>query len=180
MRFKKITKSRSECSSRLEIQQILWYNRAMRYKVPQNVQREDQILWFLTLRQVIMLIVGFGFSYLVWSTFRKVYDLNELETILLWLPAGICAALAFVRIKGVSLAKFILLLIEQSLFRPPRRRWQQNAGTPFVSMTTTITLKTNKKIEAAPHEKLTPEKLKQLASVLDTNGATAHPVGAQK
>lgn len=152
----------------------------MRYKVPQNVQREDQILWFLTLRQVIMLIVGFGFSYMLWSTLRKTYELHQIETILVWLPAGICAALAFVRIKGVSLAKFILLLVEQSLFRPPKRRWQQNAGTPFVSMTTSITLKTTKKVEAAPHEELTPKKLKELATVLDTNGATAHPVGAQK
>ena len=117
----------------------------MRFKVPQNVQREDQILWFLTLRQVIILILGFGISYTLFNSLSKQYDLNQIEVILCWLPAAISVTISFLKIHGISLFKFVLLQIEQFIFRQPRRRWVKHAGEPFVSMTTQFSMKTVKK-----------------------------------
>jgi hypothetical protein len=144
----------------------------MRYKVPQNVQREDQILWFLTIRQVIMLVVGFGISYSMFNHFNKYYVLYEFQQVLIWIPAGIAAAFAFVRIKGLSLLKFIFLIIEQSFFRPSRRYWQQLGGSPFVSMTQPFSYQVKKKQKAAPPpKKITPDRIKNLAAILDGKSA---------
>ncbi len=144
----------------------------MRFKVPQNVQREDQILWFLTLRQVIILVVGFGISYTLFNSLSKQYDLNQLEVILCWVPAGISAIICFLKIHGISLFKFVLLQLEQLLFRQPRRRWVKHAGEPFVSMTTPFSMKMEK--QEAPQkmrqEEFSSEKVRSIAHILDSDG----------
>lgn len=144
----------------------------MRFKVPQNVQREDQILWFLTLRQVIILILGFGLSYTLFNGLSKQYDLNQLEIILCWVPAGIAAAISFLKIHGISLFKFVLLQLEQLLFRQPRRRWVKHAGEPFVSLTTPFTMKMEKKEKPMQTRSgdVSSEKIRSIAHVLDSDG----------
>lgn len=144
----------------------------MRFKVPQNVQREDQILWFLTLRQVILLVVGFGISYTLFNTLSKQYDLNQLEIILCWVPAGISAIICFLKIHGISLFKFVLLELEQLIFRQPKRRWVKHAGEPFVSMTTPFTMKTEKKVAPMQtrQEEFSSEKVHSIAHLLDSDG----------
>ncbi len=140
----------------------------MRYKVPQDVQREDQILWFITLRQLIILIIGFGISYTMFNSLNKIFVLDEISQILIWFPAGLAAAFAFLKVKGLPLFQFILLLIEQTFFRPPRRRWSQNGGSPFVSLTVPFSLKMKKKVvEKTAGKEVSTEKIKNLAAVLD-------------
>lgn len=144
----------------------------MRFKVPQNVQREDQILWFLTLRQVIILILGFGISYTLFNGLSKQYDLNQLEVILCWVPAGISAVICFLKIHGISLFKFVLLQLEQLVFRQPRRRWVKHAGEPFVSMTTPFSMKREKKDDPVKirQEEFSSEKVHSIANILDSDG----------
>ena len=144
----------------------------MRYKVPQDVQREDQILWVLTLRQVIILIIGFGFSYMLFSSLNKQYELNQIEQILIWIPGAMAAALAFVKIKGIPLIKFILLLLEK-LFRPAHRKWVKHGGDPFVSMTTPFSMtKEKKEKEEIIKKDVSLDRIKNLADILD--GKPAH------
>lgn len=144
----------------------------MRYKVPQNVQREDQILWFLTLRQVIILIIGFAISYTLWSSMSKAYEMNQLEIIIVWIPAALAAAIAFLKIHGISIFRFVLLQIEQLMFRPPRRRWIKHGGEPFVSMTTAFTMSGEKKKEKISREAQTysNESVHDIVKTLDTSG----------
>ncbi len=144
----------------------------MRFKVPQDVQREDQILWFLTLRQVIVLILGFGISYTLSNSLSKQYELHQIEIILCWIPAALSATIAFLKIHGISLFKFVLLQIEQVVFRQSRRRWMKHAGEPFVSMTTPFSMKTVKKQpEMDTHqEEFSSEKVRSLAKLLDSEG----------
>jgi len=121
----------------------------------------------LTLRQLIMLILGGGISYALFTNLNKQYDLNQLEQILIWIPAAIAVALAFVKIKGIELTKFILLLLER-LFRPAHRRWVNHGGDPFVSMTTAFTMKKEKKkAEIRQKEDISDEKIRNLANILD-------------
>jgi hypothetical protein len=146
----------------------------MRFKVPQDVQREDQILWFLTLRQVVLLIVGFGISYTLSNSLSKQYELHQIEIILCWIPAAISAIVAFLKIHGISLFKFALLQIEQIAFRQPRRRWMKHAGEPFVSMTTPFSMKTIKKQPEMEtrQEEFSSEKIQSLAKLLDNEGVS--------
>ncbi len=155
------------------IQRFLDKKIFMRFKVPQDVQREDQILWILTLRQVITLIVGFGFSYVLFSSLRKQYDLHQMEIIMIWIPAGLSAAFAFLKVKGISLGKFVLLLIEQNLFRAPRRKWVQHGGEPFISLTTPFSMKNKKKTETQAADKdVSEKKIKNIAAILDSSGTS--------
>jgi hypothetical protein len=139
----------------------------MRYKVPQNVQRADQILLFLTLKDLILLILGFGLSYMLFTSLNKQYELNQIEQILIWIPGALSAALAFVKIKGIPLTKFILLIFEK-LFRPAHRQWVKHGGDPFVSLTTPFTMKMKKKEKEVESKKdVSSEKIKNLANILD-------------
>ncbi len=138
----------------------------MQFKVPQNVQREDQILWFITLRQLIMILVGGGISYALFTVLSKKYVLGTFEVILISIPAIIAISFAFVRIKGIGLFKFFLLLIETKLFRAPRRYWQSGSDV-FVSMTTGfIQRKKNIKTELSVKD-ISNNKFKNLANLID-------------
>lgn len=140
----------------------------MRFKVPQDVQREDQILWFITLRQLIMLMIGFGISYMLFINLKKEYELSTIEMILIWIPAAISAAFAFLKIKGIRLPQFFLLLIEQIFFRRTHRFWIAGAGEPFASLTMSVHFSSGKKKEDDMPEKIFNEKkAEELAQFLD-------------
>jgi len=138
----------------------------MRFKVPQNVQREDQILGPVTLRQLIVLMVTGGISYLLFTQLNELYYLNQLQQMLIWLPLAIGAAFAFVKIRGISLFKFCLLAIEQNIFLPKKRFWQTNANA-HVSMTHSETSKKEEKEETKATKDFSTQKVKNLAALLD-------------
>jgi hypothetical protein len=108
----------------------------------------------------------------LFNSLSKQYDLNQLEVILCWVPAGISAVICFLKIHGISLFKFVLLQVEQLLFRQPRRRWVKHAGEPFVSMTTPFSMKTAKKIAPIKtrQEEFSSEKVHSIANLLDSDG----------
>ena len=138
----------------------------MRFKVPQNVQREDQILGPITLRQLIVLMVTGGISYLLFTQLNELYYLNQLQQMLIWLPLAIGAAFAFVKIRGIGLFKFCLLAIEQNVFLPKKRFWQTNPSA-HISMTHTETSKKTDKEEKTTTKDFSTQKVKNLAALLD-------------
>ena len=91
----------------------------MQFKVPQDVQREDIILWLITFKQFVILLLGGGISYVMFVNMNKHYRLNTFEDILVWIPAMVAIAFSFIKIKGIPLFQFILLMIENIFFRPP-------------------------------------------------------------
>ena len=142
----------------------------MRFKVPQDVQREDQILWFITLRQLIFLIVGGGISYMLFVKLSEVYYLSEIAIVFICIPAAISAAFAFLKIKGISFGKFILVFLEQTFFRPSRRFWQSSTGV-FISMTNVVSLGNKKSAQVVETKALSQDKIKNLAALLDNKNS---------
>ena len=138
----------------------------MQFKVPQNVQREDTILWFISLRQLLYLMIGGGISYFLFVKLKKNFELNTVENILIWLPAAISAGFAFLKIRGMTLFKFILVFIEQLFFRAPQRHWNPG-GKIFVSMTTPFSLEKKNKKKENLDKNFSREKVKKLAAILD-------------
>ena len=134
--------------------------------MPQNVQREDQILGPITLKQLIVLMVTGGFSYLMYTQLNQLYYMNQLQQMLIWLPLALGAAFAFVKVRGIPLFQFCLLLLEQTIFLPSKRFWQ-NSGDGFVSMTQNETKKETKKDEVTPTKDFSEQKVKNLAALLD-------------
>lgn len=98
----------------------------MQYKVPQNVGIEDRIVGPLTLRQLIILSVGCGSSYMLFLMASKLYELNIIETIVIALPALVSALAALVKINDITFTKFLLLFLEFTI-KPKRRFWDHRA-----------------------------------------------------
>jgi len=145
----------------------------MRFKVPQNVQREDQILGPITLKQLIVLMITGGFSYLMYTQLNKLFYMNQLQQMLIWLPLALGAAFAFVKIRGIPLFKFCLLTLEQTIFLPSKRFWQ-NSGDGFVSMTQNETKKEKEKEKAPETKAFSEQKVKNLAALLDGESPEAN------
>lgn len=97
-------------------------------KIPQNVYIEDRIVGPLTLKQILIVGVGVGFSYALYGMLTKAYGALPLPiTIAVWVPAGIAAIFAFVRINDISMFRLMLLAIER-LNKPSTRVWTPRRG----------------------------------------------------
>ena len=130
----------------------------MQFKVPQDVQREDTILWFLTMRQMLIMMIGGGISYGLFLRLSKIYELGAGGIAMICIPAAIAALFAFVKIKGMGLTTFIFINIE-FLFRARNRFWSQE-GNILISMTTTITEKKVEKQQTYAEKDLSNNKIK--------------------
>ena len=131
-------------------------------KVPQNVYVEDRIIGSLTLRQIIIVIVGGGTSYVFYSYMQKTYGYVGIPFIIISvIPTLISVAFAFVRIQDLSLLKLILLLIERSS-KPTIRTWGPRSGITIIIKAQQITRE-----KKHAHEE-SAEQIQTLSTVLDT------------
>jgi hypothetical protein len=96
-------------------------------KIPQNVYVEDRIIGPVTLRQIFLTLAGGGVSYAIYGFMKKTDNLTLVTAIASWTPLFIMAAFAFLKINGISLFKFMLLMFEKSQ-KPAIRYWQPRKG----------------------------------------------------
>jgi len=143
----------------------------MQYKIPQNVGIEDKIVGPLTLRQLIIIAVGAGVTWVLFAIMSKLYELNILEYIIIALPALLSVAFALIRINDLSLLKYLLLMSEFSL-KPKRRLWDHRGIVNLVAPDLTEAKAAAPSTVAA--EALEKAKkasnLRQLSVVLDSGG----------
>lgn len=142
----------------------------LQFKIPQNVQREDRIVGPLTLKQLIICMVGGGITYAVYITLAKEYFME------IWLPpviiiAILTMAVAFAKINDIPFPKWILLQIE-FIFKPRKRIWTQGAGDVFISAyRIKKPTEEDKKREKKKEEiKPTIDQINELTKILDTYG----------
>jgi hypothetical protein len=147
-------------------------------KIPQNVYIEDRIVGPLTLRQIIIVAIGGGFSYLLWSSLAKAYGSVSLPlTVMVWLPGVVSAAFAFVKVNDLSMAKLCLLLFER-MNKPPRRTWAPRRGI-------TINIRTippsHTKATVASQPEPSDHRLEELSGILDArNGKSIDIVAPEE
>jgi len=145
-------------------------------KIPQNVYVEDRIVGPVTLRQLIILLLTGGFSYVLWTGIKSQTGYASIfTTILCWIPFVIGAAFAFVRIQQISLMRFILLAAEK-IDKPIIRRWAPRRGISinfqYFSVAADAADKAKKTAAAAqPHR----EKLAELSALLDLGPLVTTP-----
>lgn len=97
-------------------------------KIPQNVYIADRIVGPLTLKQIIVMAVGGGFSYAVYASMVKTFGaLSIFTTIIIWIPAVIAAAFALVKINDLSLMRIVFLTMER-MGKAPVRTWTPREG----------------------------------------------------
>ena len=77
----------------------------MQYKIPQNVQIEDKIVGPLTLKQLIILGVGGGFTYAIYTILASKYYW-EVWLIPTAVPGLLTLAFTFIKINGIPFGKW--------------------------------------------------------------------------
>lgn len=142
----------------------------MQFKVPQDVLRPDKIVGALTIRQLIIVMIGGGISYSLYIILSKQYFLE------IWLPpvafVGLLTmAFAFVKFHDIVFEKLTLLFIEYK-FKPRARTWQKMQGDVPVSVLSSLARKTHGKaqqidtLSAQDRRK----KLEEIMKMVDTHG----------
>lgn len=141
----------------------------LQYKIPQNIGIEDKIVGPFSLRQLIILAIGGGISYVIFAITSKLYELNFIEYFVMALPAVFALLLAVVKIHNVSFGKYILLVLEFAL-KPKKRMWDHRGIVNLVDPD--LTDKTAAKKMAAATEEDTKKdvNVSDLSSVLDSGG----------
>ncbi len=134
-------------------------------KIPQNVYIEDRIVGPLTLKQVLIVGIGGGFSYVLYGMLTQAYGALALPlTILVWSPTAIAAVFAFIRINDISMFKLVLLTIEK-LNKPTIRTWSPRRGIVINIRTNSPETKDPKHSTGLPAKE--PSQIDELSSVLD-------------
>jgi len=130
-------------------------------KIPQDLQIEDRIIGPITLRQIMITMVGGGFSYMIWTILQQSMGPNLVSTALSLIPVIIVAAFAFVKINSISLFRILLLQIERSQ-KPPIRKWSPREGIQ-------INIRTYSKKEEKPKPKKEKKRegIAELTQLLD-------------
>lgn len=137
----------------------------MRFKVPQDVQRDDTILGPITLKQLGILGIGFMVDYAIYISLAKQYFI-EVWILPIAIVTAFTIAFAFVKVHEMTFFRYLLSLIEyMTLDR--KRSWKQGTGEIFESV---LTVKQKSKEELKAEEKRDKDKekdLKQLSALLD-------------
>jgi len=91
----------------------------MQFQVPQFIDIEDKIVGPLTIKQFLFLAGGMGLGLIFFLIFRIAY------AIILGIPVVTLGfALAFVKIEGVSLPRYLASLLRFS-FKPQKYLWKK-------------------------------------------------------
>jgi hypothetical protein len=96
----------------------------MSYKVPQNVDRDDQLLPFMTMKQFGILSGGGLFCYMLFTVLSQHFYI-EVWGIIVFIPAVLTLCIAYVTIGGLSFTKWGLLFLEKILV-PQKRIWNHS------------------------------------------------------
>ncbi len=139
-------------------------------KIPADLTIEERIIGPVSLRQIIILMIGAGISYVIWSTVSAAGGAGIVSTALSWIPALIAAAFAFVNISDISLFRMLFLLVER-MDKPAVRTWQPRQG---ITIRFSV-VPTKEKPTAMAEEHLATEKaqkrIRELSALLDTEKA---------
>lgn len=134
-------------------------------KIPQNVYIEDRIVGPLTLKQIITVAVGCGFSYALYSLLIQSYGQLSIPLIaMVWLPGVLSFMFAFVKINDLSMFRLVLLTMER-VNKPAVRTWSPRRGVVINIRTFNAPDQSKKKTTAAPAKETS--KLDELSAILD-------------
>ena len=145
-------------------------------KIPQNVQLEDKVVGPLSLRQLIIMLVGGGFSYMLYALAQKsLGTVNIPLTIVLWTPAVIAAAFAVVNINDLSLLRICFLLLEKTQ-KPSLRTWGPRTGISITIRTSAKNVQEDaKKMQGTAPLQTTEQQIAELTRVVDRASPTITP-----
>lgn len=148
----------------------------MQYKIPQDVQIEDKIVGPLTLKQLIVLGIGGGITYAIYTILAKQYYI-EVWLIPTAVPGILTLAVTFLKIGGIPFGKWCFLMVEY-LFKPKKRVFVMGGADNYmVTLFADKSKKVQTKDEGASKAERDRERLSKIGEIskaLDTY-STPHP-----
>lgn len=146
----------------------------MQFKVPQNVQKEDRIVGFLTFKQLIIVIIGGTIAYGIYAVLER----QGIPTIIWAVPVAfillLTAAFAFLKISNLPFHAYLALLIERLLV-PSKRVWVKGAdrviGDEEYETPEEVKIRKAKeeKKSTQKHKESQIEKIGNISSIVDRN-----------
>ncbi len=101
------------------------------HMVPQDVEADDKLVGFLSLKQFIMTIIGIGFGYLTFFFFQKIHPVAAL----IWLPPTLLfLVLGLYQRKDQPIEVFLSSALT-FYFKPRKRIWTQEGHEDHVIIT---------------------------------------------
>ncbi len=135
----------------------------MQFKVPQNIDKEDQIVGPLTLVEFSYLAIGGALDILINQTVQ-----GALKFPVMLLISLIALAFTFLKVQDRPLLFFVIAAIDY-LMQPKVRVWHKMNDAPIVHHQRPASDKTG---VAVPKKAYDPSKIEQLTQVLDARGHT--------
>lgn len=136
-------------------------------KIPQNVYIEDRIIGPLTLKQIIIMTLGGGFSYILYTTIQKAMGHPSiLMTVLAWIPAAIAALFAVVKFNDLSLLRICFLILER-MNKAPRRTWNPRQGISINIRFSSAKVDEKATTKEDAVAKAAEQKIGELSSIMD-------------
>jgi hypothetical protein len=138
----------------------------VQYKVPQNIDKQDEIVGPLTIIQFSYLAVAFAIDFLLFKSMPR------FTSIMLMIPISLVAiGLAFVKVNDKPLLEFLFAMFK--FFRQPKIRiWHKTSDEPIL----TISHTKETKVDAPIRKEFNQNKINELSQTLDTGGeASASP-----
>ena len=96
----------------------------LQYKIPQDVQREDRIVSFLTMKQLGILAAGGTISYLIFMMLSKHFFV-EVWGPMVGFPMLIAFAIAFLKVNGLTFLRWFYFFLEHAM-SPRKRIWSNS------------------------------------------------------
>ncbi len=138
-------------------------------KIPQNVYIEDQIVGPLTMRQLIIMCLGGGISYVIYATVQKTAGQGSIfVTAICWIPMVIATAFALIKINNLSLMRIVFLIMERT-YKSPTRTYTARRGISINFHTSYIKTPADERKEklAEDNESKSRTKIQELSRIVD-------------
>jgi hypothetical protein len=135
------------------------------YKVPQDVEAEDKIIGFLTLKQFIYTVIGVAWAFLSFQLFKGFLPLMIMVGLP---PTALFLALGLWQRQGQPFEAYFLALVNFTV-KPRRRIWMKEPI--FEAFKVEAPIVTHEATQRDPRE--IRGQLEKLAQVVDTRGWSA-------
>ena len=93
----------------------------MQYKIPVQIENEDPILLGLSLKQLAVIMVGFGIAYMIFTSLAPRTG-PEIALIPSWIIGIIAVLVAIFKQYEMTFIPFVLALLRMSI-NPKQRSW---------------------------------------------------------
>jgi hypothetical protein len=138
----------------------------MRYKIPQDVQREDTIVGPVTFMQLAISLIGGGLTYVAYLFFA-----SQGFGIAVWAPvvvvmAGITLTVAFVKIFDMKFYVFFFYMLEY-IFKPKKRVWFKEKDEFFFSVFNKTPELESEQMRKVEPKKTNRQELEEISKKLD-------------